>query len=120
MEAEGEDLRGPVKVEGDGGEIRLRDVHAPVEVKGHRLTLRITLEEIVPVTADIENDLIEVTLPDTGGFTLDAQAENGQIRVPDHSVEVEPGDHEMRARGPVRDGGPILKLHSSHGDIVIR
>jgi hypothetical protein len=61
-----------------------------------------------------------VTLPATGGFTLDAHAENGQIRALDHAIEVERGEDEMRARGPVRHGGPVLKLHTSHGDIILR
>ena len=63
MRAEVEGLAGPVTIHGDGGECRLREVRSPIEVEGDRLTLRVTLDKAIPVTASIENDLIEVTLP---------------------------------------------------------
>ena len=119
VRAEVEGLAGPVTIHGDGGECRLREVRAPIEVEGDRLTLRVTLDTAIPVTASIENDLIEVTLP-PAGVTLDAHAEHGQVRITDKMVEVESGENESRARGDIRGGGPLLKLATIRGDIVIR
>jgi hypothetical protein len=120
VEAEGEDLRGPVTVTGEGGEIRLRAVGGRVDVKGERLTVRMTLDRTVPVTAVIENDFIEMALPRDGGLNLDARVEGGQLRLPSHMLEVKTSEGQQHAEGPIRGGGPQVKLHTTHGDIIVR
>ena len=62
---------------------------------------------------------IEVTAP-PGGYQLDAVTKNGEITVPEGTVEVTTSGDEHRAAGPIRGGGPTITLRSDHGDITVK
>ena len=62
---------------------------------------------------------IEVTAP-PGGYQLDALTKNGEITVPEGTVEVTTSGDEHRAAGAIRGGGPTITLRSDHGDITVR
>ncbi len=109
---------GPVRATGRSGQLRLREARGAIEVDVTRMEVLLAPAIPVPITATTEFDLIELTLPE-GGVLLDAAVETGQLRLPD-PIAVEKTDSEQRARGPVRGGGPLVKLRTTRGDIVVR
>jgi hypothetical protein len=73
----------------------------------------------VSVDAATENDKIEIVLP-AGGVTLQATARDGQIRASDSAIAVQTVEGEQRAAATLRGGGPLIKLETNRGEILIR
>jgi len=119
VEAELEDLAGPLRLTGSGGEVRVRDVRGAITAETERTTLKLTPGAAVAITATTEHDAIELTLP-SGGILLDAQATNGDIRTPDGLIVVQRTGEDARASGPLRGGGLRVMLRTSRGDITVR
>ena len=119
VEAELEDLAGPLRLTGSGGEVRVRDVRGAITAEMERTTLKLTPGGAVAITATTEHDAIELTLP-SGGILLDAQATGGDIRTPDGLIAVQRTGDDAKASGPLRGGGPRVMLRTSRGDITVR
>ncbi|MEO5819132.1 MAG: hypothetical protein ABIT71_01390, partial [Vicinamibacteraceae bacterium] len=119
IEGELEDLGGPLKLTGSGGEVRVRGARGPIDAQTERTTLKLTLDTPVAVSAVTEHDAIELTLP-AGGILLEATATGGDIRVPDGLITVKREGDDATAKGPVRGGGPRVVLRTSRGDITVR
>jgi hypothetical protein len=120
IDAEVEDVHGPLTVEGNGGELRIRNVRAAVKASVERMELSITMAAPVPVEASTMGDTLEIALPSSGGFTLDASTDEGDIRASDSAITVATNGGDRRAQATLRGGGPLIKLESRRGDIVIR
>jgi hypothetical protein len=117
--AEFEDLSGPLSITGRGGEVRVRGQHGPIEAKSDRTTLHFVPREAVPISATVERDDIDLTLP-PGGVFLDATVTDGDVRVPEGLVPVTRTDEQVSASGPVRGGGPRVVLRVTRGNITVR
>ena len=135
------DLAGPVDLDTQGvdialeklekatGIVRINAVGESLKVSGLRTEGRFDLRSVdVEVAIDRAAPLaiysqggesIEVTAP-SGGYQLDAVTKNGEITVPEGTVEVTTSGDERRAEGPIRGGGPTMTLRSEHGDITVR
>jgi hypothetical protein len=120
IEGELEDLGGPLKLTGSGGEVRVRDARGPIEAQTERTTLRLTPNTAVPITATTERDEIEITLPPGGVFLDLAATDGGEIRAPEQLIAVKRSDDQATASGPVRGGGPRVVLRTTHGSITVR
>jgi hypothetical protein len=119
-DSEIEDLSGALEVEGNGGDLRVRNVKAPVKISVERMDVSITLAAPAQVEASTMGDTHELALPSSGGVTLRAVATNGEIRASDSAITVVGQGEERRAEATLRGGGPLIKLESHRGDIVIR
>ena len=119
IEGELEDLAGPLRLSGSGGEVRVRDARVSITAETERTTLKFTLGTAIPITATTEHDAIELTLP-PGGISLDAKATDGDIRAPDGLVPLQRTGEDVTAVGPVRGGGPRVMLRTTRGDITVR
>ena len=119
VEAELEDLAGPLRLTGSGGEVRVRDVRGPITAETERTTLKLTPGTAVEISATTEHDAIELTLP-SAGIVLDAKATDGDIRTPDGLITVQRSGEDATASGPLRGGGPRVMLRTSRGDITVR
>jgi hypothetical protein len=117
--AEFEDLAGPLSITGRGGEVRVRGKHGPIEAKTDRTTLNFVPREAVPITATVERDDIDLTLP-PGGVFLDATVTDGDVRVPEGLITVTRTGEQVSANGPVRGGGPRVVLKVTRGNVTIR
>ena len=114
------DIAGTIRADLTRGSLEANGVSAEVRVDARGTELRLDLAKPAPVTAITTDENINVHVPPTVGFTLDATAQDGEIRLPDGAPHPSGDDQERRARGPVRGGGPTLALRTSHGDIVLR
>jgi hypothetical protein len=119
VEGELEDAAGPVKLTGVGGAFHIRGGRGAIEAESKRTTLYLVPAEPVAITATVERDGLEVTLP-RGGAVIDAVATNGDIRAPDGLLTIERGEGVVKATGTIQGGGPRIQLRTTRGDIVVR
>lgn len=119
VEGELEDAAGPVRLTGKGGAFHLRAGRAQIDATTDRTTLYLLPAVPVPITATVERDTLEITLP-RGGVVVDAIATHGDVRSPDGLLTVTREDEVVKASGAVLGGGPRVQLRTTRGDIVVR
>ena len=140
-ELRGEELVGPLELEGNGTDIeldkldkaaglmRIKATGGSIAVKGLRSEARmdvrgaemdIVMERAAPLAIYAEGgESIDVT-PPPDGYNLDAVASNGSITLPADTPEVNTSGEERRASGAINGGGPTITLRSEHGSITLR
>ena len=140
-EIRGADLIGPIELEASGsdiifeklgtttGTIRINVVNGTLTLRGLRTDGRIDARD-AEVAVEIDraaplaiyaqgNDDVVITAP-TGGYRLDAAAQEGRVTLPEGSLEVTENGKEQRASGAVRGGGGTITVRSARGDIVVK
>lgn len=119
IEAELEELEGPLTVSGDRGRLRIRNTEGPIETDTSRMELFLAPGRVVPIDVTSEFETVELTLP-SGGLTLDVQASSADLRLPPETLKAEVRGEDRVASGDLHGGGPLVRLRSTRGDIVIR
>jgi hypothetical protein len=119
VEGELEEADGPVKITGKGGAFHVRGAKGAIDATTDRTTLYLLPAAPVAITASVERDTLEITLP-RGGVVVDAAATQGDIRSPEGLLTVTRGEEIVKATGAVGGGGPRIELRTTRGDIVIR
>ncbi|HZD93542.1 MAG TPA: DUF4097 family beta strand repeat-containing protein [Candidatus Sulfotelmatobacter sp.] len=114
-------VSGPVKLNTRSNEVHLEDVSGEVEVENRNGVVELRAKAPLG-NIDINNvhGGIELDLPQSASFRLDAQSNNGNIEVSDFSVNVDNNHRDASARGTVGKGGPDIRLRSDRGTIQIR
>jgi hypothetical protein len=116
-----ESVVGPLKLDTRSNELHLEDVTGEMEIEN-----RNGLVEIRPkgplgnITVNNSHGGIDLELPESSNFRLDAQSSNGNIDISDFSVNVDNRSDNATARGSVGKGGPDIRLRSDRGTIQIR
>jgi DUF4097 and DUF4098 domain-containing protein YvlB len=114
-------LAGPVKLNTRSNEVHLEDVSGEVDVENRNGL--VSIRPKAPLgNIDVSNvhGGIELNMPSTANFRLDAASKNGNIDVNDFSLNVDNQSHDATARGTVGKGGPDIHLRSDRGTIQIR
>jgi hypothetical protein len=62
---------------------------------------------------------VEVT-PAAGGYELDAVSTNGDLTLPEDTLQETTNGDEHRAAGAVHGGGPTITIRSARADITVR
>ena len=126
-------LKGPVRVNANLGEVVFTGLRTDTRIDGRRTEIRVDHAGGAPLAIYNDGETIELTVP-AGGFTLDARATGGDITIDDRLQDAgitiagggdespagEAGAQEQRASGAVRGGGPPITLRATRGDIVLR
>src|ERR1041385_5402195 len=114
-------LSGPVKLTTRSNEVHFEDVSGEVEVENRNGV--VAIKPKAPLgNIDISNAHggIELDMPPSAGFRLDAQSTNGNIDVNDFGVNVDNQRHDVTARATIGKGGPDIRLRTDRGSIQIR
>jgi len=114
-------LSGPVKLTTRSNEVHFEDVSGEVEVENRNGVVAIRPKAPLG-NIDISNAHggIELDMPESAGFRLDAQSTNGNIDVNDFGVNVDNQRHDVTARATIGKGGPDIRLRTDRGSIQIR
>jgi putative adhesin len=117
------------RLEKSSGIVRINAVGGSLEVKGLRTEGRfdvrgadvdVTIDRAAPLAIYSEGgDPIEIT-PPSGGYQLDAVANDGTIDLPEETLEITTTGSERRATGPINGGGPTITVRSRRGNITVR
>jgi DUF4097 and DUF4098 domain-containing protein YvlB len=111
---------GPIKLTTRSNEVHMEDVSGAVEVDNRNGVVEIRPKMLGAIDINNVHGGIQLDLPETANFRLDAQARNGNIDVSDFSVNVDNRNEDATARGSVGKGGPDIRLRSDRGTIQIR
>jgi DUF4097 and DUF4098 domain-containing protein YvlB len=111
---------GPVKLTTRSNEVHFEDVSGEVEVENRNGVVAIRPKAPLG-NIDISNAHggIELDMPESAGFRLDAQSTNGNIDVNDFGVNVDNGRRDATARATIGKGGPDIRLRTDRGSIQI-
>ena len=118
IEADG--VGGVARFDVRGGEVTLRGARQEVRFDGRSADLTLALGAPAPVTAIATGGSIAFTAPPRGGFTLDAIANAGAVRLSGVDVPVTAEGEGQRAKGDVAGGGPTVALRATDGGIDVR
>ncbi|HEY1524834.1 MAG TPA: DUF4097 family beta strand repeat-containing protein [Candidatus Angelobacter sp.] len=114
-------LAGPVKLNTRSNEVHLEDVSGEVDVENRNGLVAIRPK--LPLgNIDVTNVRggIELDLPATAAFRLDAESKNGNIDASDFSVNIDNDRQDATARATVGKGGPDFHLRTERGTIQVR
>ena len=114
-------LADPVKLTTRSNEVHFEDVSGEVEVENRNGVVEIRPKAPLG-NIDISNAHggIELDLPASAGFRLDAQSTNGNIDVNDFGINVDNQRRDASARATIGKGGPDIRLRTDRGSIQIR
>jgi DUF4097 and DUF4098 domain-containing protein YvlB len=112
------EVDGRVEARTSGGPIEILDATGPVfaRTSGGSITLR--WEDDPEGDAETSGGSIDVEMPDDANVDLDASTSGGRVRI-DSDLRLAGRVDSGRVEGPVNDGGPRLRLHTSGGSIRI-
>lgn len=114
-------LSGPIKLSTHSNEVRLEDVSGEVNIENRNGVVELRAKAPLG-TIDVNNVNagIELELPQSTNFRLDAESRDGNIDVSDFPLSVDNSRRDATARGAVGKGGPDIRLRTSRGTIQIR
>ena len=115
---------GSAEISTSGGSIRIDSVQGAVQAKTSGGSVHAGI--VGPLKEDCvlstSGGSVKVTVDKTAAFRLDASTSGGVVDAEGITLTVEDSGHHSRGRlaGNVNGGGPLLKLHSSGGGIMVR
>ncbi len=112
--------RGLLSVTAVGGSLSIADLQTEARLDVRNVEVRIDAAAAAPLTIRSEGEgSVEVT-PAAGGFELDATTSGGDLTLPSEGPTPTVNGETHHAAGPVRGGGPLLRIRSTRADIIIR
>jgi hypothetical protein len=113
-----EALKPPLRLNASGGLVSVDGLRTEARLDGRQTDIDVTMAAAAPVTIYSTAEDIVVTAP-PGGYTLDAVATDGQLRIEDGDLQPQDAS-DQRVSGRVRGGGPALTLRVSRSNITVR
>jgi DUF4097 and DUF4098 domain-containing protein YvlB len=114
-----ESIRGDVDADTSGGDVRLMQIDGVIRGNTSGGSVRCALKGANRgITATTSGGDVELLLPRATAGNLEATTSGGQIKteIPVTTTTVKEG----RLEGPVNGGGPLIKAHTSGGNIALR
>jgi hypothetical protein len=115
-----EKTTGMMRVTANGGSLAVKGLRSEARIDARGTDVDVILDRAAALAIYSEGGSpVDVTAP-PGGYQIDAVATDGDITVPEGTVQVTSGEGEHRAAGAVKGGGPLITLRTSHASITIR
>ena len=115
-------LAGPTVAHTSGGNIKATQVERTLEAKtsGGNVSAVFAGGLRGDCLLSTSGGKVKATVEPTAGFRLDASTSGGDVAAEGFAITIEKGGvGKSRLMGAVNGGGPVLKLRSSGGDIVV-
>jgi hypothetical protein len=113
-------VNGPLRLRTRSKDIMLNGVTSDVHLVDENGAVEIHLNKLGSLEVTNSKGDIRIYVPEKSGFTVDAQARDGEIQTDFNSLKVENGDNRSTATGSVNGGGPHMVINNEHGTIEIR
>ena len=112
--------KGPIKVGGDGGQVKVQDAH-DLSIDARRMTVHVetTIAPNDRLTIITTDEPARVALRESPSLVLDAMTIGGSIRAPDFKLEPTKDGRDSRLKTTLGAGGAHLVVRNTRGDIVI-
>jgi Putative adhesin/Domain of unknown function (DUF5668) len=113
-------ITGPFKIDTRSKGIHLEEVSGPVQINNRNATVEVSPKApLGPIDITNVHGEVDLTLPPTAGFQLNAETVGGEIET-DYTINVDNSHNNATATGTVGKGGPDVRLRADHGTIQIR
>jgi DUF4097 and DUF4098 domain-containing protein YvlB len=117
---QGNRLFGPVTLSSRDRTIELDDVAGPVKVSNRNGAVTVTsAAPLGPVEIENEHGSVDLGLPGSSGFVLDAQTHDGDMEN-DFGLATQGNDEQHQLAGTIGGGGAKIRVATSDGDVTIR
>lgn len=113
-------VNGPLRLRTRSKDIMLNGVTNDVHLVDENGAVEIHFNKLGSVEVTNSKGDIRVYVPEKSGFTVEAQARDGEIQTDFNSLKVENSDNRATASGSVNGGGPRMVINNEHGTIEIR
>jgi hypothetical protein len=113
-------VNGPLRLRTRSKDIMLNGVTSDVHLANENGAVEIHLNKLGSVEITNSKGDIRIYVPEKSGFTVDAQARDGEIQTDFNSLKVANNDDRSTASGSVNGGGPRMVINNEHGTIEIR
>ncbi len=113
---------GETDLDTSGGDIEVKSVEGVLraETSGGNVTAGIVGALKGDCVLETSGGRVKATVDKTAAFRLEASTSGGGVRADGLTITIDGGAiGKSRLSGKVNGGGPLLKLHSSGGDIVV-
>src|SRR5215467_5462199 len=113
-------LSGPLRLHTRSKDIMLSGVTNDVHLQNENGAVEVHLNKLGSLEVTNSKGDIRVFVPEKAGFSVDAQARDGEIQSDFNALKIANGDNRATAVGAVNGGGPRMVLNVEHGTIEIR
>jgi len=113
-------VSGPLRLHTRSKDIMLNGVTNDVHLQNENGAVEVHLNKLGSLEVTNSKGDIRVFVPEKAGFSVDAQARDGEIQSDFNSLTIENGENRATASGSVNGGGPRMVLNNEHGTIEIR
>lgn len=117
---EASNVSGPVRLHTRSKDIMLNGVTNDVHLQNENGAVEVHLNKLGSLEVNNSKGDIRVFVPEKAGFSVEAQARDGEIQSDFNSLKIDNGDNRAVASGSVNGGGPRMALNVEHGTIEIR
>jgi len=113
-------VTGPLRLRTRSKDIILNGVTSDVRLQNENGAVEIHMNKLANMEITNSKGDIRVYVPEKAGFTLEAQARDGEIQSDFNALKIDNGDNRATANGSVNGGGPRMVLNNEHGTIEVR
>jgi hypothetical protein len=113
-------VSGPLRLNTRSKDILLNGVTNDVHLENENGAVEVHLNKLGSLEVNNSKGDIRIFVPQKAGFSVDAQARDGEIQSDFDALKIANGDNRATASGAVNGGGPHMVLNNEHGTIEIR
>jgi len=113
-------VTGPLRLRTRSKDIILNGVTSDVRLQNENGAVEIHMNKLANMEITNSKGDIRVYVPEKAGFTLEAQARDGEIQSDFNALKIDNGDNRATANGSVNGGGPRMVLNNEHCTIGVR
>ncbi len=113
-------VTGPLRLRTRSKDIILNGVTSDVRLQNENGAVEIHMNKLANMEITNSKGDIRVYVPEKAGFTLEAQARDGEIQSDFSALKIDNGENRATANGSVNGGGPHMGLNHEHGTIEVR
>jgi DUF4097 and DUF4098 domain-containing protein YvlB len=114
-------IAGPLKLDTHSKSVHMEDVSGDVHIDDKNASIELQPKQpLGNMDVTSVRGEIDLSLPRTAAFQLDAQSVGGEIQAPDFSLNVDNNGRIATATGTVGKGGPTIRLRADRGTIQIK
>jgi DUF4097 and DUF4098 domain-containing protein YvlB len=114
-------IMGPMHLTTRAKDIHLEDVSGNLKIDNSNGTVEYRAGKgLGDVEINNQRGTVQVMLPNTAAFRIDARADRGEIESDFPSIQIKSEHNSQSASGTVGSGGPQVRLTNDRGDVHIR
>jgi DUF4097 and DUF4098 domain-containing protein YvlB len=115
-------IQGPLQISTAQKDISVEDFSSGLTIKDVNGDVRLQAAEPPrqPIAVDLRRGGIELTLPSSSAFQMDARSSHGDVQCDFPGLKVSKGGGNPSISGAIGQGGPLIRLSTTYGTIRLQ